>query len=79
MTENVSLIPMTKELCRQYYRDFEADPSIYMDMTCFRAYEYSDERADAYCKRQIEKNRVSICKGRRYFQILPYRKGKLYP
>ena len=60
MTENVSLIPMTKELCRQYYRDFEADPSIYMDMTCFRAYEYSDERADAYYKRQIEKNRVFL-------------------
>ena len=60
MTEKISLIPMTKELCRQYYRDFEADPSIYMDMTCFRAYEYSDERADAYYKRQIEKNRVFL-------------------
>ncbi len=51
---------MTRELCRQYYRDFEADPDICMDMARFEKYVYSDERADAYYEKQLKERRIFL-------------------
>ncbi len=55
-----TLIPMTKALCREYFADFRPDPAIYMDMSAFKPYEYSDSRADAYFERQMEKHRIFL-------------------
>lgn len=29
--EKIGLIPMTRELCREFYREFENDPMVFMD------------------------------------------------
>lgn len=60
MENNISLIPMTKELCRQYYKDFETDSNIYMDMKYYKPFVYSDSWVDSYYNRQIEKKRVFL-------------------
>lgn len=57
---DITSCPMTRELCRKYYEHFEVDPSIYMDMSLFKPYAYSDERADAYFERQLSKGRVFL-------------------
>lgn len=57
---NIELTPMTIELCRQYYKEFKADPSIYMDMSLYKEFIYSDEWVDAHYNRQIEKKRIYL-------------------
>lgn len=57
---HISLVPMTRELCRAYWRGFEPDTAIYMDMDLFKPYVYSDERANVYYDRQIAKQRVLL-------------------
>ena len=42
--DEISLRIMTRELCHQLYRDWENDPSIYMDMRLFTAYEYEERK-----------------------------------
>ena len=59
--EKIGLIPMTRELCRECYREFENDPMVFMDN--FVTYEYSEARADAYFDKQQ-------AKGRLYFAIM---------
>lgn len=58
MMPNIAVTPMTRELCRAYYRGFVSDPDVYMDMSAFRPFVYSDARADAYFDRQAEKQRL---------------------
>lgn len=43
---NIRLCEMTKELARQYYKGFEMDPDLFMDMEKFRPYVYSAEKCD---------------------------------
>ena len=43
---NIRLCEMTKELARQYYKCFEIDPDLFMDMEKFRPYVYSAEKCD---------------------------------
>lgn len=57
---DISLKPMTKKLCREYYSDFEADPIIYMDMSLFKEFTYSHDWADMYYNRQSEKQRIFL-------------------
>lgn len=57
---NISLCKMTNELARQYFREFQYDPDIFMDMRQFRAYIYSDAAADAAYARQIKLGRVYL-------------------
>lgn len=45
---DITLTPMTRPLCHAYFRGFENDPDIFMDMTRFAPYEYTPERADQY-------------------------------
>lgn len=59
--EEVALVPMTGELCRRYFREFEADPAILIDPADFRPFVYSDGWADAYFSRQADRGRVHLC------------------
>lgn len=54
----ISVIPMSHEMCRQYYRGFERDADTFMEMNQYRPFVYSDEWADAYFKKQLEKKRL---------------------
>lgn len=57
---NICLCKMTKQLCRAYHQQFEFDPDIFMDMTRFRRYAYSQEHADAHWQRQFDQMREHL-------------------
>lgn len=43
---NISLKPMTKELARQYYKEFVADPDLFADPESYKPFEYDEKGAD---------------------------------
>ena len=44
----IKLKERTKELCREFFRQFEQDSMLFADMSKFKPYEYSEEKADAF-------------------------------
>ncbi len=54
----ITLEPMTREMCHEFYREFRNDPAIYMDMSRFAEFIYTSEWVDAYFDRQQEKKRL---------------------
>lgn len=57
---NICLRNMTKELCRAYHQQFAFDPDLFMDMSRFTEYRYTQEHADAHWQRQRDLNRVHL-------------------
>lgn len=57
---NIRLCEMTKELARQYYKGFEMDPDLFMDMEKFRPYVYSAEKCDETVARYQRMGRVFL-------------------
>ena len=55
---NICLCKMTKELARKYYKYFEMDPCLFLDMRKFQPYIYSEEKADATVDRNQQLGRV---------------------
>ena len=45
---DISLRVMTRELCRELFRDWENDPDIYMDMALFKPYQYDEAAVNRY-------------------------------
>ena len=60
MTEKVTLQPMTRALCHEFYRDFENDPDIFMDMSLFKPYRYDPEQVDRYFAARQGADRVLL-------------------
>ena len=56
--EQLELIPMSRELCHEFYRGFENDPAIFMDMEKFYEFQYDPRWADDYYDRQMARGRV---------------------
>lgn len=56
--EEISLCIMTRALCHELYRGWENDPSIYMDMDRFTAYQYDEAAVDRYFDSKQEPSRV---------------------
>ena len=59
----INLCKMTKELAREYHREFQNDPYVFMDMDRFSPYVYSEQSSDGIYERQIRL-------GREYLAIL---------
>lgn len=57
---NICLCKMTKDLCRRYHEGFTYDPDLFMDMSRFKTYVYSDSHADAQFHRQQDLKRVHL-------------------
>lgn len=55
---DIALTPMTRPLCHEYFRKFEADPDIFMDMGRFTPYRYTPEWADRYFEKQQSPDRA---------------------
>ncbi|HPF53468.1 MAG TPA: GNAT family N-acetyltransferase [Eubacteriales bacterium] len=51
MEKGIWLCPVTGELLHRYYRSFERDADIYMDMSLFTPYTYEPSKVDAYFER----------------------------
>lgn len=54
----ITLTPMTRPLCHEYFRHFERDPDLFMDMALFAPYEYTQEKADRYFEKQQSPDRA---------------------
>lgn len=56
--DNIYLCIMTKELCHKFYKNFENDPDIFMDMDSFSKYKYNKTAVDRYFDSKQDKNRI---------------------
>ena len=56
--EEITLIPMGRDLCHAFYRGFVNDPDIFMDMGKFYEFQYDPKWVDDYFDRQMNRGRV---------------------
>lgn len=56
----VTIEKMTKQLCRQFYKDFQMDPALYLDPAEFRPFVYEEAERDAYFERYQQLGRVHL-------------------
>lgn len=56
----MTLIHMTRALCRRYFQGFENDPAVYLNPADYQPYHYNEASADAYWQRQRELGRVHL-------------------
>lgn len=54
---NITITPMTRPLCHEYFRGFENDPDIFMDMGLFAPYKYGAEQVERYFEKQQSSDR----------------------
>lgn len=58
--KNITLKSMTRELCHELFRHFEADPAVFRKDQAFRQYRYSQSGCDSYYDRQIALGRIYL-------------------
>ncbi len=58
--DRVRLAPMTEEMYRAYFREYENDPDLLLPGQEYVRYEYSDEKVAKYVKRQKELGRIPL-------------------
>ena len=58
--DEISLCPMTRELCHAFFRGFENDPALCSDPGQCTPYEYSEEKADRYFDAQRRPDRLNF-------------------
>ena len=51
---------MTRELCHQFLREHESDPSVFEDESRFQPYVYSEEAADSFYERKQVPGRLEL-------------------
>ena len=49
---------MTREICHEFYKNFENDPDIFMDMDLFSKYKYNETAVDRYFDSKQSPNRI---------------------
>lgn len=57
---NIRLCSMTKSMCREFFQGFTNDSDVFAEGQPFREYIYSEEKADAYWKKQQIPDRVYL-------------------
>ena len=58
--ENIYLCIMTRELCHEFFKEFENDPDIFTDMDQFIKYKYNKCSVDKYFDSKQNTNRVIL-------------------
>ena len=56
--QEIYLTPMTNELFHIYYKDYQNDPGLFMNMDLFSPYQYSTEWVENYIARQKAQKRL---------------------
>ena len=56
--DEITLVPMDRKLCHEFYRGFVNDPDIFMDMGKFYEFKYDPRWVDNYFDRQMNRSRV---------------------
>lgn len=54
------LIPWTRELCHKFYKNFENDPDIFVDMNAFSKYRYNRQKVNRYFDENQKKSRIVL-------------------
>ena len=57
---DITLCPITRLLCREFFRGYENDPAMYADKSEYTPYVYSDEAADSFFDRKQRPGRVEL-------------------
>lgn len=71
--EMMELVPMTTDMYRDYFAEYENDPDLYLDKSQYSHYEFSEEKVGRYIKKQKDLNRIPlaiICDGEIVGEIL---------
>ena len=50
--KEISLCVMTRELCHQFFREYESDPAVYEDENQFQPYVYNEKAVDSFYERK---------------------------
>ena len=56
----IRLAPMTAELYHSFFREYEKDPDVFLPGQAYFSYTYSEEKVEAYIRRQKELNRIPL-------------------
>ena len=57
---SVKLIPMTADMYRSFFKEYENDPDLFLPGQTYCRYEYSEERTTQYVQRQKDLKRVPL-------------------
>lgn len=60
--DNIYLRIMTRALCHEFFRNFENDPDIFMDMSLFSKYKYDESAVDRYFDSKQDRVMLAIMK-----------------
>ena len=58
--DRIKLVPMTAEMYRSFFLDYENDPDVYLPGQAYVHYEYADEKVAKYVQRQTELKRIPL-------------------
>ena len=58
--DNIRLIPMTEDMYRFFFREYENDPDLCLPGQPFSDYEYSEEKVAGYIQRQKDLKRIPL-------------------
>lgn len=56
----ITIKPMTKELCRAFYKDFVLDIDLFADPEQYKPFIYNEEACDAYYERYRNMGRIHL-------------------
>lgn len=56
----IELRAMTRQLCHEFYREYENDTDLFMDMSKFFTYQYDEEKVNKYYDSQQRRNRIVL-------------------
>ena len=58
--DRIKLVPMTAEMYRSYFMEYENDPDLYLPGQEYACYEYSEEKTAKYIQRQQDLKRIPL-------------------
>ena len=58
--DRIKLAPMTAEMYRSYFMEYENDPDLFLPGQAYVHYEYSEEKVRQYVQRQRDRNRIPL-------------------
>lgn len=62
MDEKIMLVPRTRELFHEFYRNFVQDEALFADMSLYKPYTYDAQWVDArFDRHAADENRVCLC------------------
>lgn len=58
--DTIRLVPMTEEMYRSFFREYENDPDLLLPGQTYVPYVYSEEKVRKYIQKQRDRNRIPL-------------------